>query len=165
MKIYRNRKVTCSEVPEIDSKYDYGKLDDRFAFSFEEIDPELYLHTTLEPAYIYLEDEYIIGDGAGMAYDIVIAVPRDEDHWQMKGDIERSLEEHIQEVTDGTDYTYSISEVKSNAYPRYADIPDDVFENSVFYSATIDIVPMESVAWDGTYRIGAWDEEIDELPF
>lgn len=142
-----------------------AELDDRFAFSFDDIEPEFWLKTTTEPAKIYLEDEYVIGNGAGMAYDVAIAVPYKDVHWQIMSDIEDSLERHIDETLAGSDYTFSIHNIsKYGAYPNFASVPEEVLENSVFYSAIIDVVPIENMDMYDEYRIGALDE-VEDVPF
>ena len=137
-----------------------SELDPRFNFSFDEIDPEFWLKTTTENARIYLEDERVIGNGAGMEYDVIVAVPRSVDHWQMGDKIQDSLDRHVQETVDGTDYYGSVTVTENHSYPRYANIPDDVYEDSVFYSAIIEVVPYDNIGPDGAYGINyAYDYE------
>ena len=143
-------KVLCSD-----------ELDDRFDFSFDDIEPEFWLKTTAEDAKIYLEDEHVIGNGAGMEYDVVIAIPRSEDHWQMEADIQENLDRHVREIVDGTDYYGSAVVDESNYYPKYANIPDDVYENSVFYSAIIEIVPYDNISPYGEFGIDFGVEDIE----
>ena len=128
-------------------------VDDRFSFDFEDIDPIISLNTSLAKAELYLDDEQVIGNGAGMQYDVIIAVPRSEDHWQMTEDIQHNLDRAVEEAVDGSDYYASVSQVKSTAYPKYANIPDDVYEDSVFYSATIEVVPYQNISPYGEYGI------------
>lgn len=135
------------------------ELDDRFSFDFSEIGDEIYVDAHYLP--IYLEDEQVIGNGAGMRYDVIVAVPRDVYHWQTGERIFRGLEEAVEDATDGSDYCGSIiGMVSPDAYPKYANIPDDIYEDSVFYSATIEIVPYDNIGPDGTYGINyAYDYE------
>lgn len=140
-----------------------SELDDRFAFSFDEIEPEFWLNTTTEPARIYLDDEQVIGNGAGMQYDVIIAVPRSEDHWQMAEDVQHNLDRAVEEAVDGSDYYAFVSQVKSMAYPKYADIPDDVYDNSVFYSAIIEVVPHDNIGPDGEYGINYGTDPYDDI--
>ena len=140
-----------------------AELDDRFAFSFDEIDPEFWLKTTTEPATIYLEDERVIGNGAGMEYDVVIAIPRSEDHWQMESDIQENLDRHVREILDGTDYYGNSIVTESHSYPKYANIPDDVYEDSIFYSAIIEVVPYDNIGPYGDYGIDFSVEDYDEV--
>ena len=134
-------------------------VDDRFSFDFEDIDPIISLNTSLAKAELYLDDEQVIGNGAGMQYDVIIAVPRSEDHWQMAEDIQHNLDRAVEEAVDGSDYCASVSQVKSMAYPKYANIPDDVYEDSVFYSAIIEVVPYDNIGPDGEYGIDFGAEE------
>ena len=143
-----------------------AELDDRFAFSFDDIEPEFWLKTTADNAKMYLVDSEVIGDGAGMRYYVVIAIPRDDNHWQMLDDIEENLDRHIQEVVDGTDYIASVYDVESVSYGSdFVSIPDDVAQTSAFYIATIEIVPIENIDAYGNYKIGAWDEDANDIPF
>lgn len=138
-----------------------SELDPRFDFSFDDIEPEFWLKTTTEPARIYLEDERVIGNGAGMEYDIVIAIPHSEDNWQMESDIQENLDRHVREIIDGTDYYGNTIVTETNAYPDFANIPDDVFENSVFYKAIIEIVPYDNIGPYGDYGIDFGVEDIE----
>ena len=130
-----------------------AELDDRFDFDFDEIGNEIYIDARVEYAPIYLEDEQIIGNGAGMQYDIIVAIPRDKDYWQMKEKILRSLDEHVKNVVDGSDYYGCVVTVDSHTHPHYANIPDDVYDDSVFYSATIEIVPYQNMDAYGEYGV------------
>ncbi len=136
------------------------ELDDRFAFSFDEIGDEIYIDARVNYAPIYLEDEQVIGNGAGMQYDVIVAIPRDKDHWQMKEKILTSLDEHVQSIVDGTDYYGGVVAVDSHPHSHYANIPDDVYKDSVLYSATIEVVPYANIGPDGEYGIDyAYDYE------
>lgn len=129
-----------------------SELDPRFNFSFDEIGPEFWLKTTTEPARIYLEDENVEGNGACMRYSIIVVIPGDQDHWQMKEDITDSFERHLEDVTDGSDYTYNIISVKKCYDWPYA-IPDEIPIDSTLYRVVFDIVPYQNIGPDGDYGI------------
>ena len=132
-----SKKITATE------------LDDRFAFDLKDEELEFWLKTTTASAKIFIEDEEVIGDGAGILYTVVIAVPQDEDHWQMKDDIAQNLERHINEMVDGTDYCGMTEVTESHVYSY--DIPDDIADSCVLYRATIEISllpsPFETALW------------------
>ena len=135
-----------------------AELDERFSFDLNTEELEFWLDTTTADAKIFIEDEEIVGEGAGIKYTVVIAVPTQEDHWQMKEDIARNLERHITEMVDGTDYCGMTDVTESHVYPQYG-IPDDVAENSVFYRATIEIIPYQNISPWGEYGIDYGTEE------
>ena len=101
-----------------------AELDDRFSFDLNEEELEFWLKTTTASARIFIENEEVIGNGAGILYTVVIAIPSGEDHWQMKEDIATNLERHIDEMVDGTDYCGMTEVTESHVYSY--DVPDDV---------------------------------------
>ena len=143
--IRQNKKVVASE------------LDDRFAFDLNEEELEFWLDTTTEHAQIFIEDEEVVGDGAGIKYTVAIAVPRDVDHWQMKEDIARNLERHVTDMVDGTDYCGMTEVTDSHVYSY--DVPDDIADNCVLYRATIEIVPYQNISPWGDMGIDYGTEE------
>ena len=133
-------------------------LDDRFDFDLNEEELEFWLDTTTEHAQIFIEDEEVVGDGAGIKYTVAIAVPREVDHWQMKEDIARNLERHITDMVDGTDYCGTVDVTESHVYTQYG-IPSDIEDNCVFYRATIVIIPYQNISPWGDYGIDYGTEE------
>lgn len=131
----------------------YTELDERFSFDFDEFDAEFGLDTTTEYAQMFFEDSKIIGDGAGVQYTVVIAVPREVDHWQMKEDIEHNLERMVSETIEGSDYYGSV--LVTGEHVSSYDVPDEVDDNCVLYRATIDIVPLQNIGPYGDYSIDA----------
>jgi len=148
MKILHSKKTSVKASAE---------LDERFSFNLLDEDLEFGLDTTTEHAQIFIEDEEVIGDGAGVLYTVVIAVPSDEDHWQMKDDIARNLERHITEMVDGTDYCGMTEVTESHVYSY--DVPDDIADNCVLYRAKIEIVPYQNISPWGDYGIDYGTEE------
>ena len=134
-----------------------AELDERFSFDLKEEELEFWLKTTTADAKIYIEDEKVIGDGAGLLYTVVIAIPRDEDHWQMKDDIAQNLERHINEMVDGTDYCGMTDVTESHVYSY--NVPDDISDDCVLYRAEIEIVPYQNMSPWGDYGIDFGTEE------
>jgi hypothetical protein len=130
-------------------------LDERFDFDLDNF--EISLDTTLDYASCYIEDVKTVGDGAGVEYTVIVAVPRDSDHWQMHEDIERNLNRYISELTAGTDYTGFVDVVGQHVYSY--ETPEDVDENCMLYRATITVVPFQNISPYGDYGIDFGTEE------
>lgn len=148
MKILHSKKTSIKASAE---------LDERFSFNLLDEDLEFGLDTTTAYARIFLEEEKVIGDGAGLEYTVVVAIPHDEDHWQMKDDIQRNLDRSVQEMVDGSDYCGMTQVTESHVY-SYA-VPDDIEDNCVLYRATIEIVPYQNISPWGDYGIDYGTEE------
>jgi len=131
-------------------------LDDRFDFDLDDVF-NFYLDTYAGDAVGYVTDSKVIGDGAGVEYTVVVAIPERANHWQMKDDIERNLERYITEQVDGTDYTGGIISVESGA-DSY-DLPDDVVDNCALFTAEVEIVPYQNISDWGDYGIDFGTEE------
>lgn len=142
--IRRNKKVVASE------------LDDRFSFDLD-TEFEIYLDTTTSQIPCYTVDSRVFGDGAGLCYTVVVAVPRDDAHWQIAEDIERNLDRYIKEQTDGSDYTGWVenSDYRNAMY----DVPDEVFQNSELYVYDVCVVPYQNISPWGDYGIDYGTEE------
>ena len=130
----------------------FDDLDERFDFDLDD-EFEIYLDTTTSRIPCYTVDSRVFGNGAGLYYTVVVAVPRDDTHWQMAEDVERSLERYIKEQTDGSDYTGWVedSDYKNAMY----DVPDEVFHNSELYVYDVCVVPYQNIGPDGSYGIDA----------
>ena len=148
MKIFHSKKTSVNA---------FSELDERFSFDYDEIGDSFSLDTTTSNAEIYFEDSAVIDGGAGVRYTVVIAVPRDADHWQMQEDIQRNLDRHVNEVVDGSDYCGSV--VITDSHVHSYDVPDDVADNCVLYRATIDIIPYQNISPWGDYGIDYGTEE------
>ena len=148
MKILHSKKTSVKASAE---------LDERFSFNLLDEDLEFGLDTTTAHARIFLEEEKVIGDDAGLEYTVVIAIPRDADHWQMKDDIQRNLDRSVQEMVDGTDYCGMTTVTESHVHSY--DVPDDVDDECVLYRATIEIVLYQNISPWGDYGIDFGTEE------
>lgn len=148
MKIFKSQKTAIKASAE---------LDDRFSFDYEEFDDEFGLDTTTEYAKMFFENSEVIGNGAGVMYTVVIAVPRDADHWQMKEDIERNLNRIVQDAVDGSDYCGTVDVIESHVFSY--DVPDDIDDNCMLYRATIEIIPYQNISPWGDYGIDFGTEE------
>lgn len=134
-----------------------AELDDRFDFDLSEHDLTFWLKTTTADAQTFIEDSKVIGDGAGIEYTVVIAIPESEDHWQMKDDIADNLDRCIQEIVDGTDYCGMVNVTESHVY-SYC-VPDDIADTCRLYRATIEIVPYQNISPWGEYGIDYGTED------
>lgn len=145
-------KTPISMFPDLDERFSFD-LDDEFSF---------WLNTTTEDALGFVEESKTIGNGAGVEYTVIIAVPFDSDHWQMKEDIEKNLNRYIHELVDGTDYTGDAEVTESHTYSY--DVPDEISENYQLYRATVTIVPYQNISPYGEYGIdyGVDPSEYDE---
>ena len=136
--------------PELHHYFD--DLDGRFDFDLDD-EFEIYLDTTTSRIPCYTVDSRVFGNGAGLYYTVVVAVPRDDTHWQMAEDVERNLEKYIKEQTDGSDYTGWVED-SDYRNARY-DVPDEVFQNSELYVYDVCVVPYQNIGSDGSYGIDA----------
>ena len=141
-----SKKVEAAKTP-ITS---FPDLDDRFTFDLDD-EFELGLDTARGYMPCYIEESNTIGNGAGVEYTIIVAVPDEEDHWQIAEDIDRNLSRYIEELTDGSDYTGSAEVTDKHTYSY--DVPDDVAENSQLYRAKITVVPYQNISPYGEYGI------------
>ena len=149
MKIYRKSKVTAAT--------DLTGLDDRYSFDFEELGDSISLNTTASQAEMFLEDSEVMDAGVGMEYTVIIAIPRDADHWQMQNDIQRNLQRHVEEVVEGSDYV-GTADVTESHVTSYS-VPDDIADNCVLYRAVIDVVPYQNISPWGDMGIDYGTEE------
>lgn len=125
-----------------------AELDDRFSFELEPVF-EIYLDTSLARPECHVEGSEVIGNGAGLMYDVVISLPAEEAHWQIKEDIERNLERYIQEQVDGSDYMGSVISLDNDGWDG---------DNKV-YIAKVEIVAIQNVSPWGEYGIDYGTEE------
>ena len=147
-----SKKIKASRIP----SHMLEGIDDRFDFDLDD-EFEIGLDTALGYMPCYVEDVKTIGDGAGVEYTVVVAIPRDEDHWQMKEDIDRNLNRYIHDLVDGSDYTGDAIVTESHVFSY--DVPDDISENSQLYRAIITVVPYQNISPYGDYGIDYGTEE------
>lgn len=128
-----------------------ARLDDRFSFDLDD-EFEIYLDTSLAKPVCRVDDSEIIGNGAGKMYDIIISLPSDEAHWQIKEDIERNLDRYIQEQVEGSDYMGMVVSVEDDGW-------DMDYDDNRAYLAKVEIVPYQNVSPWGDYGIDYGTEE------
>ena len=145
-------KTPISMFPDLDERFSFD-LDDEF---------ELGLDTASGYMPCFVEESKTIGNGAGVEYTIIVAVPYEEDHWQIAEDIDRNLNKYISELTDGSDYTGSAQVTDKHTYSY--EVPDEVADNSQLYRAKITVIPYQNIGPDGSYGIdyGVDPSEYDE---
>ena len=146
-------KATKSS-PALHSAFD--GLDDRFDFDLAD-EFEIYLDTTTAVIKCFTVDSAVFGDGAGLTYDVVVAVPSEEAHWQITQDIERNLDRYIQQQTNGSDYTGWVEEPTWDV-DTYS-IPDEVADTCKLYTYAICVTPLVNIGPYGEYGIDAGLEE------
>lgn len=144
---FNSRRMPTTSLPDLDERFSFD-IDDEF---------ELGLDTIAEYALCFVTDSKTIGNGAGVEYTVIVAVPSDRNHWQMKEDIERNLDRYIQDITDGSDYTGSVISVESNSYAY--DIPDEIFDTCALYEAHVEVVAIQNISPWGDYGIDYGTED------
>ena len=137
------------------------ELDDRFSFDFSDIGTEIYIDTMADYAQIFYEDEKVIGNGAGVQYSIIVAIPDYRNHWQMKFNIRDSFERHLEDVLQGSDYTFSIISVTKCSDWPYG-LYDELEPTDHLYRVVIEVVPYNNIGPYGEYGINyGVDDYID----
>ena len=125
------------------------ELDERFSFDLEP-EFEIYLDTSLAKPVCRVEDTEVIGNGAGLMYDVVISIPSEEAHWQIREDIERNLERYIQDEVEGSDYMGSVISIDDDGWG---------YDNDRLYRAKVEVVAIQNVSPWGEYGIDYGTEE------
>lgn len=125
-------------------------LDTRFAFELDDVF-DIYLDTILGNISCYVEGSEVIGNGAGMEYTVIVAIPAEEDHWQMAEDIERNLDRYIKDETEGSDYWGGVDSVEGHV--NSFEVPSDISETCQLYRAKISVVPYQNIGPYGDYGI------------
>ena len=157
--IKQNQEVDAAKsAPSLHSTFD--GLDDRFSFDLDD-EFQIYLDTTTAEIVCYTFDSHVFGNGAGLVYDVAVAVPEDVAHWDIQRDIERNLERYIQEETDGTDYTGWVEDYDITDSGVSADytLPEDVTDTCKIYVYSICVIPYQNIGPDGEYGIDYGTEE------
>lgn len=160
MKRYMSKKTTIKAAkssPSLHSTFD--GLDDRFSFDLDD-EFEIYLDTTTAEIKCFTVDSKVFGNGAGLTYDVVVAVPNEDAHWQITQDIERNLDRYIQEQTDGSDYTGWVEEPMWEV-DTYS-IPDEISDTCRLYTYAICVIPHQNIGPYGEYGIDAGIEDYEE---
>lgn len=140
-----SKKIKCNSFDGLDERFDFD-LDDEF---------EIYLNTVAEPVPCYVVSSDVFGDGAGMVYVVAVAVPTEKAHWQIKEDIERNLDKHMELEVDGSDYTSSVEENTEYDYP----LPSTIPEGYEVYLYDVVVVPYQNISPYGDYGIDYGTEE------
>lgn len=133
-----------------------AELDERYSF---DLDPEfeIYLDTLAKPVQCFVVDSEVFGGGAGMRYNIAVAVPSEDAHWQITEDIERNLDKYIQEQTDGSDYTGWLENNELRTSDYYID--DPAVEDCKIYMYDLCVVAYQNISPWGEYGIDYGTED------
>lgn len=125
-----------------------SELDERYSFNLDD-EFEIYLDTLAEYVPCYVTESDVLSNGAGVVYNVIVAVPRNQTHWQIADDITRNLKRYINEQTDGSDYTGIVEEAE--AY----EIFDPALDSSEIYGYDVTIVPLQNIGPYGDFGIDA----------
>lgn len=140
--------------PSLHSTFD--GLDDRFNFDLDD-EFQIYLDTTTADVVCYTVDSTVFGDGAGLSYTVVVAVPDEVAHWQIADDIYRNLERYITEETEGSDYTGWVEDAEDTE--ALYEVPEEVADTCKLYVFEVCVVPYQNIGPNGEYGIDYGTEE------
>ena len=128
----------------------FDDLDDRFSF---DLDDEFQIYVRSDLVTCYVIDTTVFGNGAGLSYTIAIPVG-EKDFWQMDKWIERGLNEFFDDQTEGSDYTFGISDIDTTWSGTTIPLPDGVDDYNT-YVAEVEVVPYQNIGPYGDYGIDA----------